>query len=100
MLFSQLKETESERASSTQRTQMTTLLVDNYDSFTFNLYQYLSELGAKVHVVRNDVVSVQDCLNFNPINVVISPGNSIFCSPSIMIANIIILVSHPFNFNK
>ena len=36
------------------------LLIDNYDSFTYNLYQYLSELGADVHVVRNDAVSLED----------------------------------------
>ena len=34
------------------------LLIDNYDSFTYNLYQYLSELGAEVEVVRNDAVSI------------------------------------------
>ena len=36
------------------------LLIDNYDSFTYNLYQYLSELGADVHVVRNDAVTLED----------------------------------------
>ena len=34
------------------------LLIDNYDSFTYNLFQYLSELGAQVHVVRNDAISI------------------------------------------
>ena len=54
------------------------LLIDNYDSFTFNLYQYLSELGAAVEVHRNDQVSVEDCLAMRPEHVVISPGP---CSP-------------------
>ncbi len=42
------------------------LLVDNYDSFTFNLYQYLGELGAEVKVVRNDAISVEDALAMRP----------------------------------
>jgi anthranilate synthase component II len=54
------------------------LLIDNYDSFTFNLYQYLSELGAKVEVYRNDEVTVEDCLQMAPERVVISPGP---CTP-------------------
>jgi anthranilate synthase/aminodeoxychorismate synthase-like glutamine amidotransferase len=54
------------------------LLIDNYDSFTFNLYQYLSELGAQVEVFRNDEISVEDCLAMAPEQVVISPGP---CTP-------------------
>ncbi|GMU41065.1 MAG: glutamine amidotransferase [Chloroflexota bacterium] len=54
------------------------LLIDNYDSFTYNLYQYLMELGAGVEVFRNDQISVEDCLAMNPDHVVISPGP---CSP-------------------
>ena len=50
------------------------LLVDNYDSFTFNLYQYLGELGAEVKVVRNDAMSVDDALALAPERIVISPG--------------------------
>ena len=50
------------------------LLIDNYDSFTFNLYQYLSELGAEVDVFRNDALSVEDCLQMGPERIVISPG--------------------------
>ena len=50
------------------------LLVDNYDSFTFNLYQYLGELGAEVKVVRNDALSVDDALALAPERIVISPG--------------------------
>jgi anthranilate synthase/aminodeoxychorismate synthase-like glutamine amidotransferase len=53
---------------------MTTLLIDNYDSFTFNIYQYLCELGADVKVCRNDQITVQECVDMNPVNVVISPG--------------------------
>ena len=54
------------------------LLIDNYDSFTYNLYQYLTELGGQVEVHRNDQVSVEDCLSMAPERVVISPGP---CSP-------------------
>ncbi len=55
------------------------LLIDNYDSFTFNLYQYLAELGADVEVHRNDAITVEDCLALHPDHIVISPGP---CSPS------------------
>jgi anthranilate synthase/aminodeoxychorismate synthase-like glutamine amidotransferase len=50
------------------------LLIDNYDSFTYNLYQYLSELGASVRVVRNDVISVEEVRALAPDFIVISPG--------------------------
>jgi anthranilate synthase/aminodeoxychorismate synthase-like glutamine amidotransferase len=50
------------------------LLVDNYDSFTFNLYQYLGELGAEVTVVRNDALTVDEALAMKPEKIVISPG--------------------------
>jgi anthranilate synthase/phosphoribosyltransferase len=50
------------------------LLVDNYDSFTFNLYQYLGELGSEVKVVRNDALSVEDALALQPDRIVVSPG--------------------------
>ena len=50
------------------------LLVDNYDSFTYNLYQYLRELGAEVVVRRNDAVSVAAAREMSPRAVVISPG--------------------------
>jgi anthranilate synthase/aminodeoxychorismate synthase-like glutamine amidotransferase len=55
------------------------LLIDNYDSFTFNLYQYLAELGADVEVHRNDRITVEDCLAMKPDHIVISPGP---CSPA------------------
>ena len=54
------------------------LLIDNYDSFTYNLYQYLSELGVEVEVFRNDKISVEDCLAMQPDKIVISPGP---CTP-------------------
>ena len=54
------------------------LLIDNYDSFTYNLYQYLSELGADVHVVRNDKVSLEEIDALKPERIVISPGP---CTP-------------------
>jgi anthranilate synthase component 2 len=50
------------------------LLIDNYDSFTYNLYQYLSELGAEVTVRRNDAITVDEARAFDPDSVVISPG--------------------------
>ena len=53
---------------------MTTLLIDNYDSFTYNLYQYLAEMGADVVVHRNDQVTLDECIALNPDHVVISPG--------------------------
>jgi anthranilate synthase/aminodeoxychorismate synthase-like glutamine amidotransferase len=50
------------------------LLIDNYDSFTYNLYQYLSELGADVDVIRNDALTVDDVETINPDGIVLSPG--------------------------
>ena len=50
------------------------LMIDNYDSFTYNLVQYLSMCGREVQVVRNDVETVQDILDRKPDMVVISPG--------------------------
>jgi anthranilate synthase/aminodeoxychorismate synthase-like glutamine amidotransferase len=50
------------------------LLVDNYDSFTYNLYQYLCELGASVTVVRNDAISVDEARALAPDFLVVSPG--------------------------
>ena len=50
------------------------LLLDNYDSFTYNVYQLLSELGAEVEVVRNDVATVDELASRNYSGVVISPG--------------------------
>jgi len=50
------------------------LVIDNYDSFTYNLVQYLGELGAELRVVRNDAVSVDEVIAMRPERVVISPG--------------------------
>ena len=52
------------------------LLIDNYDSFTYNLFQCLSELGAEVDVVRNNKVTLEDIERLNPKRIVISPGPS------------------------
>jgi anthranilate synthase component 2 len=52
------------------------LLIDNYDSFTYNLWHYLGELGAEVIVRRNDALSVADALALKPQGIVISPGPS------------------------
>ena len=50
------------------------LVLDNYDSFTYNLVQYLGELGASLSVVRNDAVSIADIVAARPDHIVISPG--------------------------
>ena len=50
------------------------LLIDNYDSFTYNLYQYLCELGEEVKVVRNDAITTDDIEKLAPERIVISPG--------------------------
>ena len=55
------------------------LMIDNYDSFTYNLVQYFAELGADVEVVRNDQVTVDDIRKMAPDQIVISPGP---CSPN------------------
>ncbi len=52
------------------------LLIDNYDSFTYNLFQYLSELGEEVLVVRNDKTSIEEIEKLKPQRIVISPGPS------------------------
>lgn len=55
------------------------LMIDNYDSFTYNIVQYLGELGAEVQVYRNDALSLADIETLAPAKIVISPGP---CSPS------------------
>ena len=55
------------------------LLIDNYDSFTFNLLQRLGELGAQVEVIRNDAMTTADLINDPPERLVISPGP---CTPN------------------
>ena len=55
------------------------LMIDNYDSFTYNLVQYLGELGADVHVYRNDNISLQEIEELQPEKIVISPGP---CTPN------------------
>ena len=58
---------------------MKTLVIDNYDSFTYNLVQYLGELGAEVEAVRNDRATVEELLAREPDRVVVSPGP---CTPA------------------
>jgi anthranilate synthase component 2 len=55
------------------------LLIDNYDSFTYNLVHYLGELGADMRVVRNDAVTVQEAMAMDPEAIVLSPGP---CDPA------------------
>jgi anthranilate synthase/aminodeoxychorismate synthase-like glutamine amidotransferase len=58
---------------------MNVLVIDNYDSFTYNLVQYLGELGAEVDVVRNDRATVKELLERKPDRLVVSPGP---CTPA------------------
>jgi anthranilate synthase/aminodeoxychorismate synthase-like glutamine amidotransferase len=58
---------------------MRVLVIDNYDSFTYNLVQYLGELGAELEVVRNDRTTVAELLKRRPERLVISPGP---CTPA------------------
>lgn len=55
------------------------LMIDNYDSFTYNVVQYLGELGADVQVYRNDAISIEEIEALNPAQIVISPGP---CTPN------------------
>ncbi|MET2957048.1 gamma-glutamyl-gamma-aminobutyrate hydrolase family protein, partial [Vibrio harveyi] len=55
------------------------LMIDNYDSFTYNLYQYFCELGAQVKVVRNDEIDLDGISALAPTHLVISPGP---CTPN------------------
>lgn len=55
------------------------LMIDNYDSFTYNIVQYIRELGGIVSVYRNDEISVDDVRNLSPERIVVSPGP---CTPS------------------
>jgi anthranilate synthase component II len=58
---------------------MRVLVIDNYDSFTYNLVQYLGELGAEIDVVRNDDESVDELLARDPARLIVSPGP---CTPA------------------
>ena len=55
------------------------LLIDNYDSFTFNIYHYIGELGAKIEVLRNDKISISQILEIDPKAIILSPGP---CTPN------------------
>ena len=55
------------------------LMIDNYDSFTFNIVQYMSELGANLKVVRNDEITIKEIEKMKPSQIVISPGP---CTPN------------------
>ena len=57
---------------------MKILVIDNYDSFTWNLVHYIEEIGASTDVFRNDVLSVDDVLRYSPDGIVLSPGP---CTP-------------------
>src|SRR3990167_1296615 len=65
-------------ASSEKRNRRMILMIDNYDSFTYNLVQYFGELGADIRVFRNDEISIADIERMAPAQIVISPGP---CTP-------------------
>jgi len=64
----------SERRGVGQRRFTMLLLIDNYDSFTYNLVHYFGELGANVVVRRNDALNVQEAMGLNPAAIILSPG--------------------------
>ena len=55
------------------------LMIDNYDSFTYNIVQYLGELGAELVVYRNDQITLDEIKSLNPEKIIISPGP---CTPN------------------
>ena len=55
------------------------ILIDNYDSFTYNLYHYFSEIGANVEVYRNDKITINELKLKNPTGIILSPGP---CTPN------------------
>ena len=55
------------------------ILIDNYDSFTFNIYHYVSEFNEEVKVYRNDKIKVDEVIDFNPKAIILSPGP---CTPN------------------
>lgn len=63
-----------DRSTLAQKPEWRVIIIDNYDSFTYNLAQYLSELGADVHVFRNDAVGIKEIEALHPTHLVISPG--------------------------
>ncbi len=67
---------------------MRVLIIDNYDSFTYNLVQYLGELGAEVDVVRNDVETIDQLLARRPDGLVISPGPGTPCNAGVSISSV------------
>jgi len=52
------------------------LMIDNYDSFTYNIVQYCRELGADLKIIRNDEMSIEEIKNLNPEKIILSPGPS------------------------
>lgn len=78
----------------TKRTEIMLLMIDNYDSFTYNLVQYFSELGEKVVVYRNDEITVDKISELSPERIVISPGP---CTPNE--AGVSLSVIHQFSQN-
>lgn len=62
------------------------ILIDNYDSFTWNLWHFLSDLGAEVVTIRNDVMTVDEILALNPTGLVLSPGPGVPADAGVMVA--------------
>ena len=55
------------------------LIIDNYDSFTYNIYHYFGEIGAELNVYRNDKININEIIKLNPKAIVLSPGP---CTPN------------------
>ena len=72
------------------------LMIDNYDSFTFNLVQYFGELGAEVKVVRNDEIDIAGIEGLAPDQLVISPGLAIWILPLPSVQPSFVMASCPF----
>lgn len=58
------------------------LMIDNYDSFTYNLYQYIGELYPEIQVVRNDEITVEEIAEMKPQALILSPGRDIRRMPA------------------
>jgi anthranilate/para-aminobenzoate synthase component II len=71
------------------------LMIDNYDSFTYNLVQYFGELGQDVQVYRNDAITVAEVARLNPDYLVISPGP---CAPAQAGISLAAIASSPARF--
>lgn len=73
------------------------IIIDNYDSFTYNLYQYIGEINPDIKVFRNNKISVEEVLNYNPSHIILSPGPGYPESAGICISLIQELINQNLN---